>query len=127
MAAERPPSADEMRRRALENPGEVTQWEIAFHEAGHVIVGVAHGTYPDRVFMNDDPASNADLGGRTEWRSWFLAAVWPGTLAPADERRTAAVEREAQACAEVAMAGDLARDMAVGIERDRYDLASIHR
>lgn len=106
------PSTAELRSLAELSPDGTTEWESAFHEAGHVVAEVhINASFPDAVWL----AESADVpyAGRTLTRS-FLG-----------------VEREGQEAhrryAIVLAAGDIARDLAMDwkIDFGEYVLAVV--
>jgi len=57
-------------------PDAKTAWLVAAHEAGHVVVEASQGSWPDEVYLSDDP--RADHGGRTITRSYIAAVLGDG-------------------------------------------------
>ncbi len=67
-------------RASLETP---TVWEVAFHEAGHAIVPIDAGRFPELVYINDDIADRSHAGRNvfsmwlpSDWASSPLRAVF---------------------------------------------------
>lgn len=125
------PTVDDMRAAARASIDRPTDWEVAFHEAGHVVVEVAvAGSYPDFVYLSDDPT--ADHAGRTVGRSFIVTRTLidavnaghvtiqpppPGTSMPALDL-AAMVKRQRHQFAAVLLAGDLARELALDYRVD---------
>lgn len=116
------PSAQELREAAkgAMDAGDYrpTDWEVAFHEAGHVVVEVALGSYPDVVYLNDHNLSGVDHAGRTSSRS-FLGL--DGPIVCEDESIAAIIETQRRRYAATVAAGDLAGGIACGFQLDLYD------
>lgn len=108
-----PPSPNELLEAAKASPQAFTEWEVAFHEAGHVVVEVATGSFPDEVWLNLDGARGDDHAGRTRSRSYLGAEVWA---------TEPLLEPTAERAAVTLFAGDLATAIAIG---HRIDLGEV--
>lgn len=118
------PSTDDFRAMFDANPDEVTPWEAAFHEAGHVIVGVALGSFPSVAYLNED-AEDPSHAGRTTWRD-FIGVVplnsWP---ARTDRLLVAAFTARTTEFATVVAAGQVALYIACGLSIEPDDMAVV--
>jgi hypothetical protein len=116
------PTPDEMIAAAKASPHAVIEWEIAFHESGHVISEIASGSTPDAVWINDDPTDTSHAG-RTTTRSFLSAQLWPCPPG-ADPDVEEPLHQSARCNVETLLAGDLAVQIARGYEVDAYDLCA---
>jgi hypothetical protein len=114
---------------AKASPDRKTAWETAFHEAGHVVTEVVLcNSYPDSVYINDDPGDNSHAG-RTVTRS-FLAVIlpqrrWQGDVEPEIAAKFAAwLATHAEHYGTMLAAGEVARHLALGWDVEADDLAS---
>jgi hypothetical protein len=116
-----PPTPAELLAMAVASPEAPTEWEVAFHEAGHVVAEVVLcRSYPDEVHLNDDPEDESHAG-RTTGRS-FLGTLpvggWTG-----DAEVVAIMEGMTVKYGVVLAAGVVAVQMAWANDVDTYDLA----
>lgn len=115
------PKPADLRALAEATRDRTTEWEIAVHEAGHVVASIALGQFPDLVYLNDDP-SDESHGGRVMTRG-----VHPAIMSSDDPVVARAIEREKVRYAVVLAAGDVARETALGFELDVGHRRADHR
>lgn len=112
----------------------IPEWEVCFHEAGHVVAEVASGFgMPDRVFLNDqpEPGCDADVAGRVETRTFITVsakrsqAIRFGDEVTAEQRAEIAAyyDRQRDAAVVTWLAGEAAETIAVGGVLDPEDAA----
>lgn len=118
------PTPEELRAAALAaiKRGELhkSEWEVAFHEAGHVVVEVATGSYPIEVYINDGDHAGGDHAGATmTWAGFGVRAV------RSSDPDRGLVDARCRRWAAVLAAGDVSGRLACGLELDHYDVVSV--
>jgi hypothetical protein len=113
--------AREMKIRLLSDPNAgPTEWEAAFHEAGHVVAEAKiAGSLPDAVRFG---SPENEFAGRTESRSFLDVRGMLPRLAELDEAQGAFVRQRASAKGAWTVGGDLATYLAMELENVLGDL-----